>query len=231
MEGFFSRQYYIEDYMCDKNQNLLPSFALKLVQSVSIIHCESMGVYKEISKRNQVFLITKQLCEFTRQIKAGETITLHSAPTETVRGIFPRVTHFVGENGEKIGFCDARWFLYDTKNKRPVRNLDEDIPYHFVTGYNHERIVFPKSETTPLKTEHVRYSQIDTNGHLNNTEYLNYLSDELEDCTISKFQVSYKKEIRSGDVNLEIARSENTVHLVGYNNGDKNFEILAEFAR
>ncbi len=214
--------------MTDKNKNLLPSFALKLVQSISVLHCESMGIYEKISSRGQVFLITKQLCEFARPIKAGETVTLFTAPTEISRGIFPRITYFRDENGEKIGYCDARWFLFDTKSRRPLRTFDSDIEYPRVTGFKHQRIVFPVSEMEFFKTENVRYSQIDTNGHLNNTEYLNYLSDVTKDAFIKKFQVSYKKEILSGEIKLEIAKTNNTVHLAGYNGKDKNFEILAE---
>ncbi|MFI3166211.1 MAG: thioesterase [Bacillota bacterium] len=228
MEGFYSKDYFIEDYMCDRNKNLLPSFALKLVQSVSVLHCENMGVYEKISARGQAFLITKQLCEFSRPIKSGETVTLFSAPTEISRGIFPRITYFCNENGEKIGYCDARWFLFDTNSRRPLRKFDSDIEYRHVTGISHERIVFPQSEMEFLKTESVRYCQIDTNGHLNNTEYLNYLSDVTKDSFIHKFQVSYKKEIISGDIRLEIAKTDNTIHLAGYNGEDKNFEIFAE---
>ncbi len=231
MEGFFSRTYFIEDYMCDKNKNLLPSFALKLVQSVSTLHCESMGVYDKIATRRQVFLITKQLCKFTRPIKAGETVTLFSAPTEVSRGIFPRITYFVSGNGKKLGFCDARWFLFDLNKRIPLRKMDDDIQYPHVTGTSHDRIIFPNSETTFLRNERVRYSQIDIHGHLNNTEYLNYLSDVLEDEVILNFQISYKKEILSGEVRLEMAKTDTHVHLVGYNNGDKNFEILAEISK
>ncbi|MFI3167076.1 MAG: thioesterase [Bacillota bacterium] len=229
MDGFFMKEYYIENYMCDKNCNLLPSYALKLVQSVSTEHCENMGVYEKISARGQVFLISKQLCTFERQIKAGETVVLHTAPISTTHGIFPRMTYFKSAQGEQIGCCDARWFLLDTTKKRPMRKLDDDIDFPTVQ-MDVEKIAFPTSETEFLRDEVVRYSQIDSNGHLNNTEYLNYLTDSVGDCEIRSFQVSYKKEILGGIVNLEMARIGNQVHLVGFSNGNKNFEILAELA-
>lgn len=229
MEGFFSREYYIENYMCDKNGNLLPAFALKLVQSVSCQHCETMGVYEKITQRGQVFLITKQLCEFSRQIKAGETVILHSTPLLTSRGIFPRMTYFESRTGERIGYCDARWFLLDKEKMRPLRKMDDDIFYPATLQLPLEPIAFPKEATEFLRTENVRYSQIDSNGHLNNTEYLNYLSDTLPNAEFFKFQVAYKKEIKDGVVRLEATVSENQIHLCGFNGDDRNFEILAQY--
>ncbi len=228
MDGFFSSRYLIETYMCDRNGNLLPSFALKLVQGISTVHCEKMGVYKQISARNQVFLIARQACKFNRQIISGETVVLHTAPLVTTHGIFPRMTYFESESGEKLGFCDARWFLFDRNNGRLMRKMDDDIDFPAVLNLPLEKIAFPNIETEFLRNETVRYSQIDTNMHLNNTEYLNYLSDTLEDAEISEFCVNYKKEIKNGSVRLEMASFEDKVLLVGFNNGEKCFEILAK---
>ena len=56
-----------------------------------------------------------------------------------------------------------------------------------------------------METRKVRYSDIDLNGHLNNTKYIDYIidlhdSDFYKKNSIVRFLINYEKELMDNDV-------------------------------
>ncbi len=224
----YIQQYYIEEYMCDRNKNLLPSHALKLIQSISTIHCYDAGVVAELVARNQTFLLSRQQVKFTRPIKAYETVTLTSTPTTARMGVFPRITTICDSCGCEVAYVDARWFLLDIANNKPVRTMDESIPYHCVDVGRLAPITFPRLDNLDtIDSVKVRYTQIDCHGHINNTLYLDYISDILCDKFLYDFAVNYRKEVTTDYITLKGQEIENGYYLAGYCGEELNFEIVA----
>ncbi len=224
----FAKKYYIEDYMCDRQCRMLPSYLLKLTQSVAIQHCESSGVYEKLVALGQRLLITKQHCTIHRPIMARETITISSYPTTVSLGMFPRITKFVDSKGQTVATVDARWFLFDVVNRKPMRAMDDSITYNCVDVGKLPPINIPRVDAPLLHTRHVQYTHIDSNYHINNAVYLDYLSDILGDKFISQFAISYRKEVTSDNIQLHgCTLEDNQYYLAGYCDDNKSFEILA----
>lgn len=224
----FTKQYYIEDYMCDRQYHMLPSYLLKLTQSISIQHCESASVYSRLVELGQRFLLTKQHCTIARPILARETLTVTTSPTTASMGIFPRVTKFVDSNGDTVATVDARWFLFDIVNRKPLRAMDSSIEYNCIDVGKLPPINMPRIDAPLLHTRQVQYTHIDSNYHINNAVYLDYLSDILGDKFISQFAISYRKEVTTDNIQLHGCYTDNNnYYLAGYCDDTKSFEIVA----
>ena len=64
-----------------------------------------------------------------------------------------------------------------------------------------EKVIDDAQELVDVRK--VRYTEIDLNGHLNNTQYIEYILDTHEpvfykDHRISAINITYEKEIKSG---------------------------------
>ncbi len=224
----FTKQYYIEDYMCDKKCRILPSYLLRIAQSISTLHCENMGVYDKLEQLGHRFLLTKQQCTVYGAISAREVLTVKSYPTTPTLGMYPRITEFVNSRGNTIAKVDARWFLFDTVNRKPLRKLNDNITYNAIDIGKLPPISIPRIDAPIVHNRDVRYTDIDSNGHVNNAVYLDYLSDILGDEQITSFSITYRKEITSDTVQLHGCYIDNSrYYLAGYCNNEKHFEIIA----
>lgn len=224
----YTRQYYIEDYMCDRLGRLLPSYLLRIAQSISILHCKDMNVFYKLDALGHRFLLSKQHCEISQPIMSGQYVTVSTYPTTPVISTYPRITTFANDKGENIATIDARWFLFDTNSGRPLRHLDDSIHYSYVDTGRLPPITMPNVATNAIQTLTVQYTDIDSNRHVNNAVYLDYLSNILCDKYISQFAIAYHKQLTADTVQLSsVYIDDNTYYLEGHSDNIKNFDIVA----
>lgn len=113
-------------------------------------------------------------------------------------------------NGEKVGIASSNWILIDIYNQRPARITDD-----FINKYEPEidMKVFEEDNIEKMRELEeyekvieykVRKSDIDINGHMHNLNYLDVVSEAIddEDCNKSfkNIRVTYKKEIKLGEI-------------------------------
>ena len=113
--------------------------------------------------------------------------------------IFPRYYKILKE-GKLIGECFSQWTLFDLVKRRVVRPKSVGIVIPELT----EKMT-PPERLMPLEEEsgqtyHVRYSDIDMNGHLNNTQYIRIAYDLLEmdylkNHRLCELSINYEKEV------------------------------------
>ena len=90
-------------------------------------------------------------------------------------------------------------------------------------------------ETTKVEDRLIRYSDIDLNGHLNNTKYIDYILDMhtpefYKHNFVSHIVINYEKEILGGDVVDLYSNSSNPEYING-SVGDKIiFEAEVEYS-
>jgi len=107
------------------------------------------------------------------------------------------------EHNNLLGFADSRWIFYDFNRNRPVRVPEEIAEAFGVKNQKNEGIKFPEIEIAdsygPGLEFRVRLSDIDTNNHVNNTRYVEWMLEAVP-CHIhqeffpASLEVAYKKE-------------------------------------
>lgn len=116
--------------------------------------------------------------------------------------------------GNHLVKANSIWVLYDLEKKRPMKITDEDLEGYITKekldmDYSERKLQIPeareKKEAFPVR----RY-QIDTNGHVNNGQYVRV----AQECIPEMFKVSglcaeYRKSAVYGDVFYpEVAKNE-----------------------
>ncbi len=220
----------------DLNGRMKLSALLRYVQQISTDHCTEMGVTTEDYQRtHSAFLLAKTSVEMYEEIKVGQTIRLLTHPGNAVKAVYPRYTEIFNEEGRLAASVDARWILVDTESRRIYRHKPEDLQLNFgnETVPMHKDISVPKEKEAEIVGEEiVRYSRLDTNHHLNNTEYADIVCDYMPfelmcEKQVRKLILHYHQEVKLGE-NVKILRKarEEGWYFCGALGEKKAFEAL-----
>lgn len=90
---------------------------------------------------------------------------------------------FYAENGEKLLTVSTTFVLLDIETRKVVRVLDEIVaPYKvdkvskIIRGHKYQEL---STSECIEKIYHVRFNDIDQNGHVNNSKYFDWMVDPL----------------------------------------------------
>jgi acyl-ACP thioesterase len=170
----------------------------------------------------------------TRYPRIGEKITLHTFPMPNRICFFPRYYIFTDAHGEMVGKAGTLWLLLDTQTRRMLPpgdiaklipdNRDLTVPMNLpatVGNLQGEEFV---SNYTPV------YTDLDVNGHVNNTRYTEWAMDCLPDeltfqHTMREIEINFNREARPGET-VELLHAElEGVHYVEGRVGEQQIFI------
>jgi len=202
MEPIFRHTFPITDIYLDSFGRLKPSMLLFYVQEVAGIHASSLGAgYDALALKNLFWAILRTHVQITRLPRSGETIRVETWPMPTSRVAYPRSVVAYDANGSEVFRAISLWCLMDTASRSMVLPGKSGV---LVNGHlRGNELAIPGSlaikglENTVSRT--VRFSDLDRNGHMNNTRYLEWIGDLLpsafhKDHTPREFTVCYHSE-------------------------------------
>ncbi len=207
MEPIYRETFKLYGNDCDCFGRVKPSALLGILQEVAGAQCTDLHMsWEEMAAKNLFWAITRQSLQITRLPRAYETITIETWPVPASRVAYPRSTIGYDEKGNELFRCMALWVLMDLKNRTMVLpgKSGIDVPGH-VRGLE---LAVPKSLApkglTAAQERVVRFNQLDRNGHMNNTRYLDWAMDLLPSAfhrehPLREFTVCYLNEAREGD--------------------------------
>ena len=222
---------------CDVNTKWRVSSLLEAMQTVSGNHCELLGAGKaELDAMGVTWVLARSEIEMKRWPSYGEEITVETIPLANRHFMFPRVFFLYDENGEKIGAANTAWSLFDISNRSVVTKVDHIaaiLPDN--SDLNINAVIPPQirnldGEKTSVKYEPL-YSDLDFNGHVNNTKYADFLCntlgiDLMKKYEFSKLAFNYKTEVLPGQkLTFNLYRKENDFLLIGETNEYEAFRI------
>ena len=193
---------------CDLNGKWRPSAILETMQDVAGAHSKLLGCGRdELVKKNIVWVLSRCELHMDRYPAAGEQVTVHTFPTPTRICFFPRYYIFTDARGEMIGKAGTLWLLLDLGTRRMLppgdvgklipENKDLSVPMNLpatVGNLQGEEFV---SEYTPV------YTDLDVNGHVNNTRYADWLCNALGIELMTQYEperiiLNYNHEVLPG---------------------------------
>ena len=193
--------------MSDMNGNIkLPSLILLSLQ-VSGSQSAQLGVSdKEIlEKYNLVWIITEYDIDVIRLPRFSEEMTIETEALSYNRLFCYRRFTIYDESGQAIIQMLATFALMD-RDSRKVHSVDPDIVAPYQSEFSKKIIRGPKYtdlDNPTSKDYHVRFYDLDMNGHVNNSKYLDWIfevmgADFLMDHIPQKINLKYVKEVRPG---------------------------------
>ena len=185
---------------------LRPSVLLESMQEAAGMHCAALGAGRDVlGSRGLFWAIVRQRVEISRLPVIGETMTLETWPGEATRAAYPRYTVGKGSSGEILFQAATLWLIMDAGSRAMILPGRSGI---LVPGISREGEISTPGSLPPAvlgreEVRRVRYSELDANGHMSNTKYLNWLEDLLpgayhRDHPLKAFQISYLSEAREG---------------------------------
>ena len=211
MEPIYQQSFQINDAAVDCFGRLKPSMLLFYVQEVSGLHASTLGAgYDALMAKNLFWAILRTRVQITRLPVSGETIRVETWPMPTSRVAYPRSVVAYDEAGQEVFRAISLWCLMDTENRSMVLPGKSGVIVEGTLRGN--ELAVPGSLAVKglsnSGTRQVLFSDLDRNGHMNNTRYMEWCSDLLpsgfhHSHTPREFTVCYHAEALEGE-NLEL---------------------------
>lgn len=203
MYTFHSRVRYSE---IDETQAMTLPALINYFQDCSTFQSEDLGVGLEVlTERGKAWILSSWQIVTERLPKLGEEIAVSTWPTG-FEGLYgTRNFQMKDKKGNMLAYANSIWVYMDMEKGRPARPLPEEIAVYqtekpLEMTYAPRKIELPK-ETQDKPSFAVLHSQIDTNHHVNNCQYVQMALDVLPECTDAKqIRVEYKKSVVFGDM-------------------------------
>jgi len=195
--------------MADMNGHIkLPDVILLSLQ-VSGMQSIELGVSDKtiLEDYNLVWIITDYDIEVVRLPRFAEEITIETEALSYNRLFCYRRFTIYDEAGQELIHMMATFVLMD-RDSRKVHAVEPEIVAPYQSDFDKKLIRGPKYESLnePIsKDYHVRFYDLDMNGHVNNSKYLDWIfevmgADFLTQYIPKKINLKYVKEVRPGGV-------------------------------
>ena len=206
MEPIYTQYFEINDSGVDRYGRLKPSMILFYAQEVAGQHCLTLSVdYDTLAKRRLFWAVIRHRVQVTRLPMRGEKIRVETWPMPTTRAAYPRSGAAYDENGEECFRSISLWVLMDLDSRNmilPGKSGISVIGTLRGTELTAPTSLMPKDLHSSRKRS-VCFTDLDRNGHMNNTRYLDWIDDLLpspfHEChSVKEFTVCYLSEAREG---------------------------------
>lgn len=193
--------------MADMNGHIkLPDVILLSLQ-VSGLQSIDLGISDKamLEKYNLVWIITDYDIDVVRLPKFGEEMTIETEALSYNRLFCYRRFTIYDEAGNAIINMLATFVLMD-RDSRKVHAVEPKIVAPYEAEFSKKLIrgpKYPDLKESISKDYHVRFYDLDMNGHVNNSKYLDWIfevmgADFLMKHIPRKIHLKYVKEVRPG---------------------------------
>ena len=195
--------------MADMNGHIkLPDVILLSLQ-VSGMQSIELGVSDKtiLEDYNLVWIITDYDIEVVRLPRFAEEITIETEALSYNRLFCYRRFTIYDESGQELIHMMVTFVLMD-RDSRKVHAVEPEIVSPYQSDFDKKLIRGPKYDSLNepiIKDYHVRFYDLDMNGHVNNSKYLDWIfevmgADFLTQYIPKKINLKYVKEVRPGGV-------------------------------
>ena len=235
MNEIYTRTMEIGTASVDLYDNIRPAAMLQMLHA-AVLHMDRDYLVEEY---HACWILARVWYRVTRPLHAGERLTIstwHRGASSLI--VYRDYDLKVGN--ETVGEAVAAWVVADIDNRKMLRpssieNIAISTPPEQVKDRQLRLIRCPK-EKKHVYDRTVRYSDLDVNGHMNNTRYADVLVDaltaqEMEGRFISELQLNYSQECKAGET-MEISRlmGEDSCYIDGCSDdGKRRFEATVQF--
>lgn len=191
------------------HEQATPLTMLHYLEDTAIAHSEAVGQgLEQLKAKKQAWILNQWQLQMDRYPLVGERVIIETWSVGFER--FYGSRDFLIRDSEEriIGRATSLWIFYNTERKRPLR-----IPPEFAKAYgvNPERAIaasdqeFAEGSLLEAREQSfsVRRSDIDTNGHVNNVNYLEWMLEAVPEEVYGKhclgaLEIVYKKAAAYG---------------------------------
>ena len=221
------REYNIHYYEVDIHKRALITSIMNYLGDMAMYQSEKLNVGIEYLKENRLaWVLYKWDITMESYPLLNESVKMKTYAYSFNKFYAYRKYEIIDAQGNKIGYADSVWILINTDRRRPIRITKDMYEVYGIdqdnnTPINIENI--PSITTVDSeKSFQVRYSDIDTNMHVNNVKYAAWAletvpKDIVLDHKLTNIKVTYIKETTYGEtikVSTEMIREEDKIRCI-----------------
>lgn len=219
-----------------------PGVIFLTMQEIGETHAEMLGVgFENLIKKNMIWVLVRASLEMERYPELKETVKIKSWPGAKRRLFFPRYYSFEDKEGILLGKASTLWTILDAEKRTIVSPAEKGVTVRYPERGPYEtafpgKVKQPEGEIT--RREIIpKYTDLDSNGHVNNSRYIDWLTDMIpaeihRAGHLKKITSNYSREIRFDDrVTLEFSHSENSFRLSGREEDKIFFTVNADYCK
>lgn len=200
--------FLVESSDVDARLNLKLASLFRMMQDVATEHAEQLDIGKANTiDKGLYWVITRYSVTIKRYPRYLQTINVSTYPLGRNHFLFPRNFQVTSLDGEVLVTASSSWCILDKKTHKIALHAlnDVKVPLENYEWEEPSPYKIDISDATLVEKRKVRYSDIDLNGHLNNTRYIEYIVDSLGDefhqnNIITHIGINYDREIQSGQI-------------------------------
>ena len=243
MSKTFSKDYTITCYEADANKLMRPTAMLDIMQEAANVNATTLGFgYDEMISNNTAWVLSRINVKFINTPKWRDEVNLKTWHKGISKLFYLRDFILSDKEGNPMILATTSWLIIDMNTRRLVRNSDlalSDTAMDAIATPA-DKVVIPVDIEPELVRKHpVTWSEIDTNGHVNNVKYVVWAIDAVEQETIKEkplkeLLVNYDAEVMPGDLvkiyRMKQVTNEGTAYYIIGKVGDKqNFSVKLVF--
>ena len=218
---------------CGSKGTLTLSKMIDYFQDSSSAHSESIGAgMKYLEEVHGAWVLNSWQIEVNRYPDIMEEIEIQTWPSG-FKGVFgPRSFCMKSKEGEVLAIAKTLWVYMDTETGRPAKPSEELIQKYTVEpAIEMEEIsrkISVPDELEAVDWITVRKYHIDTNQHVNNSQYVQMALETFpQEFSAKKLRVEYKKSAVFGDrIYVKKAVEEERTVIALCNEQDEIFAVV-----
>lgn len=203
----FKQKFVVTSNDIDGNLEIKLSSLTRYMQQVATDHANKIKFgHIELSKRGLMWVIIRMQMKIDRLPRLDEEFTISTHPGKDNGFLFFRHFQIYDKNNKLIATSSSSWVVLNYETRKIVlKPFDKKIPEETskLDLPDPEKVVGEASLLADTRI--ARYSEVDMNGHINNTRYVDYIQDAkgttfFKQNRISSILINFDKEIKEGDV-------------------------------
>lgn len=210
-KDFYSKELFVNSYHTDLKGKLSIPSLFSFFQEIAWEHASLHGFgYEHLKEQGFFWALSRFHLTIDKLPNWTDRLKLITWPSG-IDGIFAlRDFEIYDMNGNKLIGATSSWLIVDTNTRRPRRPdvFKEKMPICDTirsTEMNGQRIDNLEKEASTLFENVTRVSDIDVNGHTNNTKYVEWAintfnEEDYRRIEVKEVNVNYLSEGFSGDV-------------------------------
>lgn len=196
----YSKKIKVPYMLCDRYKNLSIRNLISIMADISLNH--SYILEKDMDMAKYRWIVYSWDVEIINAIRENDRIQV-STHVVGMNKFYAHRNFSIKRDGEIIVKAYGVFLLVDIDRMRPVKMMPE-----LIETYKRDEKIYEKPSITYIKDFDeskeiiVRYTDIDSNFHVNNAVYFDYINDlcKFDIKDIKFFNIVYKNEIRNKKV-------------------------------
>lgn len=221
MKEKYEKEYYLRISDFDCRGCLQPASVLDLFQDVAGAHANQLGIGLG-GDTNLIWVLVKVQYQELLPVEMYSKVKVTTWPIKPTGIVFQRDYTIEDAEGNTVVKGTSEWVVVHSEKRKmvpvkdiyPLETFCEDRTFEGKLAR-----LRPEESNGEVFEVVTGFSDIDVNGHVNNTKYANFVMNAIkptEQTVIDIFRIDYHKEVLGGaTLDLFVTRGENTAAVIG----------------